>query len=291
MRRAARIIVAVFLLLLVSLPAFGGGGFQRKAPTPLERPTDTAGTADAAFNFNPDTVFVPTEPCRVVDTRFGGGGRLAANAVRSFRVLDEFDTPADYTDQGGNPDFCSTSPFASAVAINITAVDPSAPGFVRAWPYDEPTPPVPNATILNYSTALNASNGLDLMVCEEFNNGGTCTKDIFVKNFGASTNLIIDVLGFFIQQTFAAVDGETGDLVAGNAGLFGSERTAEGSYVVSFIQIVPLCGFVASLEGPTTGQITTELDPNQVDPTILHVHTADSTGLASDRSFEVFLRC
>ncbi len=283
MPRSSKILVGFTLLLLIGVvtPSFVAGN-ESRSPS-----LGQVGTADTNAG-SPDQVFVPTDPCRVVDTRFGGGGRLSVGTVRAFSVRDEPNSATSFEDQGGNAGPCGVSPLAVSVQVSITAVDPDGRGFVRVYPWADPTPSAPNATFLNYSTALNATNAGAVKVCNEFFTGSDpCTDDLLVRNFGARTNLIIDVFGYFVKQAFATVDGETGDLIDSYYA-FSSEQTADGEYEVGFAQTLSGCAVTGSIH-EATGQITVTKGLDE--EFVVLVETADSDGTASDRTFTIFLRC
>ncbi len=83
---------------------------------------------------------VPVGSRRVVDTRssLGSTGRLAAGGRLTVAV--------------------GADPSATAVALNVTAVDPSETGFVTVWPCDGPPPEVSNLNPQAGSTRPNLVN-------------------------------------------------------------------------------------------------------------------------------------
>ena len=117
--------------------------------------------------------FTPTAPRRLFDTRDGTGGRATPLGAReSWRVAvrDAAGLPAD----------------AIAVAINLTAVDATAPTYVTAWPSGLNRPlasnlnPVPGVAAPNMAIVrLGADGGIDL-----YNNAG-------------SVHLVGDIVGWF----------------------------------------------------------------------------------------------
>ena len=84
-------------------------------PPPPPPPPSTAGK------------FVPLDPHRIVDTRtgLGGSGMLAADSTTTFTAGGAGGVPASGV---------------SAVALNVTATDPQAPGFVQLFPAGGGTP-------------------------------------------------------------------------------------------------------------------------------------------------------
>lgn len=133
-----------------------------------------------------DLVYTPVSPCRIVDTR--PGSPFGANTTRSFFVTGT----GGFEAQGGNAGGCGIPELATAVMVNITAVDAPDKGFMRAWPFgDSP----PNATVMNFGTGINVSNGIALPICDA--SATTCTHDVTMKVFNETIELVVDVVGFF----------------------------------------------------------------------------------------------
>jgi hypothetical protein len=107
----------------------------------------------------------PVTPRRLVDTRSGLGGstRLAAEQTIAVPAVAPGST-------------------ATAVQLNVTAVDPAADGFVTAWPCGGPPPIVSN---LNPSTGITRPNLVNVRVGAQ---GDVC---IYTKQ---ATDLLVDVL-------------------------------------------------------------------------------------------------
>lgn len=91
--------------------------------------TTTLALGDAST----DLVYVPTVPCRIIDTRVAGGV-IAANTVRDFDVT----SITNYSSQGGDASNCNgvgaAGSFAAAV-INFTVVTPGVAGYITAFPF------------------------------------------------------------------------------------------------------------------------------------------------------------
>jgi hypothetical protein len=73
---------------------------------------------------NVNLVYVPVDPCRVVDTRISAGGNLVANTPQSFLTYGD---AGDLTSQGGNTAGCPHPKEAAglkpkAAQLNITVV-------------------------------------------------------------------------------------------------------------------------------------------------------------------------
>ena len=145
-----------------------------------------------------DLVYTPIYPCRIVDTRVPSaiGGDLAANETRSFYATDftdPIDTAAAFASQGGSTPGCQLKfGIATAIMVNFTMVTPGGTGYLRAWASD--TPP-PLATLVNYNSSLNVSNGIAVPICNPY--VSICDTDFTLKTFSAKTHLVVDVVGFF----------------------------------------------------------------------------------------------
>lgn len=162
-------------------------------------------SANALGSSLTDLVFVPLPPCRIIDTRLGSGGRIAAGETRDFQVAGVTEFPP----QGGNQGGCgippgSAEPAAPAVVINFVAVGPAGPGNLVAWAWGQPQP---NASVINYSNVpgLNIANGVVVPIA------GTnlVPADIHIRAGSASTHVVADVTGYFTRfpiEQFAATE-------------------------------------------------------------------------------------
>src|SRR5580693_2119042 len=114
-------------------------------------------------------VYTSVQPCRVFDTRGGGGPILpGAGNARTFNIVGN--NSPDFTGQGGHAGGCSIPGYytpnggqpisqAQAVVINLIAVTPQGAGDLRAWPSDQTKPA---ASVLNYAPeqGLNIANAV-----------------------------------------------------------------------------------------------------------------------------------
>lgn len=151
-------------------------------------------TAQALGNPESDLLFVPVAPCRVIDTRFGGGA-IAANTQRHFEIAGT----ANFEAQGGNAGGCgipmgATTPTAAAVVINFIAVAPAGPGNLRAWEFGQPEP---LASVINYAkvTGLNIANGVVVPIAGV----ASSDKDMTIQADVNATHVVADVTGYFTR--------------------------------------------------------------------------------------------
>lgn len=139
-----------------------------------------AGRADVVldvvgwFTETPDTTrldggaFVPLDPVRLLDTReqrpIGPGGELA------LPVLERGGVPA----RG-----------ATAVVLNVTATEPTAPGYLSVYPTGAPWP---GTSTLNFAPDVTVAN----LAVAPVGPDGTVT----IRNYAGTTHAVVDVLGY-----------------------------------------------------------------------------------------------
>ena len=140
---------------------------------------DPAGRGGSGYVQLPDVPgrFHPTSPVRILDTRFGVGatGPLTAGLPVDLQVAGTHGVPST----------------ASAVVVNLTAVDASQPGWLTAWPTGRPDPGTSN---VNYVTAAARPNLVEVKV----GSGGR----VRIGNGPAGTTQVVaDLLGWYDDGT------------------------------------------------------------------------------------------
>lgn len=153
-----------------------------------------------------DLVFTPISPCRIVDTRLVGGA-FAANSTRTYKTY----TATTFASQGGAATNCGIPLNVSAISVKIASQAATGSGFFTAYPFNETQP---NAASLNYNVSMPGinvySNESHIGLCRP-----ACAADFSVFS-KASTQLIIDVTGYFAEPEATALDcsvvSETGFL-------------------------------------------------------------------------------
>jgi hypothetical protein len=134
--------------------------------------TRTASVSSEALQ--PAQSYFAVAPCRLVDTRTGGGGILTSGQVRVFQVA------------GG----CGVPASAKAVAVNLTALLPTGGGNLQIYPGDR-TGGLTTTSNLNFG-ATNRGNNAILRLGAD----GTI-KTIPSVASGGQLHLLIDVQGYF----------------------------------------------------------------------------------------------
>ncbi|MBC7882419.1 MAG: tail fiber domain-containing protein [Anaerolineae bacterium] len=174
--------------------------------------------------------YVAVPPCRVVDTRFtpGASSPLIANTVRAFRA-----TGTDFSGQGGTSGNCNIPVGATSVFFNFTVTGASASGFLTAYPYDQNNSTQPISSVINYSTTTSnpaIANGIAVPICD----GATtaCTNDFYVVANVGTTNLVVDVVGYFSPDIGNSNTATGRDALKSNT--TGSYNTANGSTALQF---------------------------------------------------------
>jgi hypothetical protein len=139
-------------------------------------PMDAAKSLTATFTLNTllSLRFYTVTPCRVIDTRTGGGGALTAGVVRVIPMTGLCNIPAD----------------AVAVSINVTAVSPTATGYFTLFPGNASLPPT---TTLSYNVGMTRANNAVLMLSSD--NLGTLAARANMAS--GKVDLLIDVNGYF----------------------------------------------------------------------------------------------
>jgi hypothetical protein len=154
-------------------------------------------TAQAVGDATSDLLFVPLDPCRIIDTRLSTGGKMEPSAVRNFRVVGT----TGFEAQGGNAGGCgvpagATQPVAAAVMLNLVAIDAEGAGNMRAWEFNQP---MPNASSINYQrlspNPMNIANGLIVPI----SGLSTLDFDLSVMASFSRVHLVADVSGYFTR--------------------------------------------------------------------------------------------
>ena len=240
-----------------------------------------AGDTRALGGSIPETSLVAITPCRIVDTR-DGGGKLQLNAPRSFKVRG---SGSAFAAQGGQAGGCAIPSTANAVEVTITAVD-SGSGFLRAWPDGGGQP---EATFLNYTDVLNVSNTGTLKVCTV----GCVAGDLRLRAFGTPTHVVVDVQGYYVQ-TMSAVMSAGGSRIRSNRTTAGT-KSGTGLYVVSFDRDVSLCSMsvtVGASSGPDAlASGFGSAKPRESFPNDVLVNTYATNGNLTDKPFHLQVFC
>ncbi len=131
--------------------------------------------------------YVPLSPSRICDTR-PSGGQIVVNQCDTLPngpIGQSSTMNVQVTGNGGVP-----TSGVSAVAINVTAISPTTAGYLTLFPTGGTTPIVSN---LNFT----ANEVVPNRAIVKLSSSGSIT----VYNFSGTTNLAIDVTGYFTDGT------------------------------------------------------------------------------------------
>jgi hypothetical protein len=154
-------------------------------------------TAEAVGDAASDLLFVPLDPCRIIDTRLSSAGKMQPNVTRDFRVVGT----TGFEAQGGKAGGCgvpagATQPLAAAVMLNIVAIEAEGAGNMRAWEFNQP---MPNASSINYQhlspNPMNIANGLIVPI----SGISSLASDLSVMASFSRVHLVADVSGYFTR--------------------------------------------------------------------------------------------
>lgn len=134
--------------------------------------------------------YTPVDPVRLLDTRNGTGTggtplRVGAGGVVDLRVSGVAGVPSD----------------ATAVVLNVTGVDPSAPTDIRVYPTPVVLSTVPTVSNLNLSRMTTRAN----LVTVPIGNNGR----VRLRNNAGTVSLVADLAGYYsptAAATFTAAD-------------------------------------------------------------------------------------
>ncbi len=200
--------------------------------------------------FNPSSTggFTGITPARALDTR--GGSGLAAGTEREVILAGPLGVPGD----------------ATAVALNVTAVNPTGFGFVTVYPTSATSPADrPTAANLTYSTAQTVPNAVTAKI-------GDLGKVRFFSS--VATDLLIDVVGYYKAgsgASYVALPAPRRDLDTrtGNGLRPGLVGTGPFNVQVGFLDGLPGNAVAAQLNvtvNQPTGGFVTVYPSGQVQP-------------------------
>ena len=233
--RSLALTVLAVLLVVVVAPETGwtaDGAAQPPAPAggpPKQDVTRLKSMAIAAAQTN--NLFVPITPCRIVDTR-KGGGPLASGATRAFAVSGS----SGFTAQGGNATGCGVPASATAVAIGLVATAAAGAGYLTAWPVGAGKPV---ASVLNYLKGT-TSTGSTVAIKPAANPA----LNVFASK--GAVQVVIDVNGYYLPQMHGLVSPPSGGstnapIYSGSSRIVSATSPSDGVYQVVFDGDITYC--------------------------------------------------
>jgi hypothetical protein len=144
-----------------------------------------ADVLDRLGDLDRDYVFTPVNPCKILDTRFGGGGVFFPNQQRSYSVFGNL---------GGQGGSNCPSPRGEprAVHLSIGTFDAQGTGNIQAYPFGAG----PGAGI-SENFASFAQSGINFINTGPVKTCFGCGPDITVTARFAQTHILAFVLGYY----------------------------------------------------------------------------------------------
>jgi hypothetical protein len=133
--------------------------------------------------------FSGVTPQRLVDTRNGTGGLNGQLTPANVLPIDV----SGLSVMSALGVMTSVPASATAAALNVTAVNPSAPGFLTIYPCDSDRPLASN---VNFTAGVVIANGV---LAPLSSNGRTCVYA------SAGTDVVVDLAGWFAGSEFSGV--------------------------------------------------------------------------------------
>jgi outer membrane protein assembly factor BamB len=176
-------------------------------------------------------------PARILDTRTGAGAKLGPGATLDVQVTGRAEVPVSGV---------------SAVVLNVTVTEPTAGGFLTAWPAGQARPLASN---LNFVAGQTVPN----LVVVKVGTAGT----ISLFNLQGATHVVADVAGWYGEE------GSTGDgFVALAPSRILDTRTGTGAPAV---KLGPASAVALQVTGrggvPATGVSAVVLNVTVTEPT------------------------
>jgi len=275
--------------MLLVLAAFGAGASSVPA-APVDTPKDAVSSPDedsrdevaddVSVNAVPglgqaELIYVPITPCRIIDSRNGtgtGATPLGNGTTRSYYIGGTSRFPA----QGGKSGGCGVPTSAMAVAATVMAYEPSRSGRLKAWPAGMAEPSA--ATM--YYQGVTSTTGTTLSL-----RSGSGT-DVTFRNFTATTDLIVDVTGYYVPQMWAVISGN-GTVLDQSGRVVAVERISTGWYWVTWDRDIAACVGVGSARTWLERRVI--VYPSDSNGSYVDVY--DGTGNAIDDTFSIAILC
>ena len=236
-----------------------------------------------------NTITLLSSPCRIVDTRFGGGGVLGP----TNRLWRASAPAATIAAQGGNAAGCGTYANAEFFLVYVTAVPPGAPlsggASFLTLQHDNINPPT--SSTLNFYPGINVAT-FAAPSCQGCGggNGG------FYAYAASTTHVVIDLVGVGTPTAvtfWASVDSAGVIDRCFGCSLAWTSKLGTGVYEIGFARDITNCGFSATVGTPNVSAANgiTGLSPRAGNPNGLFVQTFSTAGVAADRPYYASVFC
>lgn len=191
--------------LAAASPANGFAGIASTVSQTLRGVAEKQGVVFKALGqTTSDLVFVPINPCRIVDTRFGGGGFITTGSPRNFVYANP--ASGTFASQGGSATNCglvfasSVTPLSpKAIAATVTVVNATGSGNFVIYPAGA-TPGTTSA--LNYTAGAVLANTTVIVGAQ----GGAADFTVALNGPPHGADVIVDAIGYYYAPAATALD-------------------------------------------------------------------------------------
>jgi hypothetical protein len=253
------------------------------------------GVARATVSSGERAAFVPTGPCRAMDTRVAPDN--VGPRITPIGPDETYSIPVV-----GVSGFCVLPTDTTGVVMNVTAVGPTANSFLTVFPQGGARPLSSNLNFVAGQAPIPNAVTVDV----------GASGQVSFYNHAGSVNVVADIVGYYVdhnhddryytklqidRKTMFAVVNSNGTLRRGSDGVESALVPAgvDGDYSVTFPRAVAACGWVASPVGatdtmnPLDGQIGVSLLAGNANG--LYVQANKSDGTDFETPFSVIVNC
>lgn len=224
----------------------------------------------AAVDSAKEGKYTAIAPCRIADTRVTGGA-ISSGHSRSFYALGT----SGFGAQGGES--CDIPYSATAVTGSVIATKAKGSGYLKVFAYGAS---LPTSSFLNFSKTLTLSASGTIPIT------AYGTRNFTVLASGASTQVVIQLTGYYIPATWAEVNG-TGGYVAGSR-VTSTSQLSTGSYQVNFDRDVSGCAYQAT--SYSYGNVML-VEPRSGNARGVYVAATNKAGSLTDTQFYLTVTC
>ena len=261
------------ILALTAICATATGAAVAAPSGPRHSPAEGNAAVVAPVDRATESKFIPIAPCRLVDTRHGGGP-LVGYQVRSFYATGT----SEFTTQGGTNGGCGIPTAATAIDVIVQSLNSAGRGYLSETPYGTA---FSDTGLLHYINGQTISSGATLPI------DGTAARAFSLEAFSAKgTDVVIDVVGYFVKPMLATVD-KTGKLLFGSRVV--SVAGSAGAYDIRFDRSLAACNYQATPFTASTAIVVTAGLVTGTTNTILVKTTVN--GAATAATFYLSVSC
>ena len=135
-------------------------------------------------------------PCRLVDTRRATGVPYVGPALSASQAnARDFGVTINTPGATGTAPYCGVAATAQAVAMNVAVINPQQSGDLRIYPSQ--IPPSPLVSTLNFVAGDTIANGAIVPLDGSLAGAFTVWYEDAAHDATGTTNLIVDINGYF----------------------------------------------------------------------------------------------